>query len=139
MEVLNVVSVNTKTILLISSEQNLRDVLEACLLDLAGWQVLTAEDLLAGLGQAALDQPDAIILVMSKFGRDGFMFLQQLRKNTLTQEIPILLMISGAKWMDMELFEEYQVTGIIDDEIDPVMLPYRVANLLGWDDRDLLN
>ncbi|HBE17116.1 MAG TPA: response regulator [Cyanobacteria bacterium UBA11149] len=139
MEILNVVSVNTKTVLLISSEQNLRDVLEACLIDLAGWQVLTAEDLLAGLGQAALDQPDAIILVMSKFGRDGFMFLQQLRKNTLTQEIPIVIMISGSKWMDMELFEKYRVTGIIDYEIDPVILPHQVANLLGWEDRYRLN
>lgn len=126
-------------VLLISREQNLRDVLEACLIDLAGWQVLTAEDLLGGLGQASLNQPDAIILVMPKFGRDGFMFLKQLRRNSLTQTIPIVLIISGAKWMAIELFEEYQVTGIIDDEIDPIMLPHRVANLLGWDLGSQLN
>jgi DNA-binding response OmpR family regulator len=139
MKFLQVVSVNTKTVLLISSEQNLRDVLQACLSDLAGWQVLSADDILAGLRQAEITQPDAIVLVMSKFGRDGFMFLKQLRTNSLTQKIPIVLMISGAKWMDLELFEEYQVAGIIDYEIDPVILPFRVASLLGWDEHTQLN
>jgi CheY-like chemotaxis protein len=139
MEILTVVFVNTKTVLLISSEQNLRDVLQACLSDLGGWQVLTADDLLAGLRQAALTQPDAIILVMSKFGREGFMFLKQLRTNSLTQIIPIVLIISGAKWMDLELFEEYQVAGIIDYEIDPITLPYQLATLLSWDENAQLN
>ncbi len=139
MEILEIVFVNTKTVLLISSEENLRDVLQACLSDLGGWQVLTADDILAGFRQTVLTQPDAIILVMSKFGRDGFMFLKQLRINPLTQTIPILLMMSGAKWMDIELFEQYQISGIIDYEIDPVILHYRVASLLDWDDKLQLN
>ena len=139
MEVFKIVFVHTRTILLISEEQNLRDILEACLIDLGGWQVLTADDILAGFQQVVFTKPDAIILVMSKFGRDGFMFLKQLRTNSLTQVIPILLMISGAKWMDLDLFQEYQVAGIIDYEIDPVILPYRIANLLGWDDNAQLN
>ncbi len=139
MEILEIVSVNTKTVLLISSEENLRDVLQACLSDFGGWKVLTADDILAGFQQTVLTQPDVIILVMSKFGRDGFMFLKQLRINPLTQTIPIILMISGAKWMDIELFEEYQIAGIIDYGIDPIILPYRIASLLDWDDKIQLN
>ncbi|MBD0361265.1 MAG: response regulator, partial [Coleofasciculus sp. C3-bin4] len=54
----------------INSEPNLREVVQACLMDLGGWKVLTAGSLLEGLPQAVLHPPDAIILELSRTGID---------------------------------------------------------------------
>lgn len=125
--------ITTKTILLINSEPNVREVMQACLSDLGGWNVLTAGFLLEGLRQAVLHPPDAIILELSRTGMDEFRVLEKLRVQPITQKIPVVLLAARAKWLDSQLLERYQVAGAIANSLDPAMLPERVAKLLGWD------
>lgn len=126
-------TITTKTLLVINSEPNVQEVVQACLMDLGGWKVLTAGSLLEGLGQAVLHPPDAIILEISKTGIDEYRVLEQLRAHPETQTIPVVLMTARAKWLDSKLLQRYQVAGVIANSLDPAMLPERVANLLGWD------
>lgn len=123
----------TKTILLIHNEPNVQEVVQACLGDLGGWKVLTTGSLVEGLRQAALNQPDAIIVGLSMTGKDGFRVLEQLRAQPATQAIPVVLLATRAKWLDSQLLQRYQVAGVIGNPLDAAMLPSRVANLLGWD------
>lgn len=128
-----IAAITAKTLLLIHSEPSLREVMQACLMDLGGWKVLAADCLLQGLRQAVLHPPDAIILELSSTGRDEFKVLEQLRAQPTTQTIPVVLLATRAKWLDSQLLQRYQVAGVIANSLDPAMLAEQVANLLGWD------
>ena len=65
----------TKTILLINSEPNVREVLQACLSHLGGWQVLSTGSPSEGLQLAARNQLDAILFDLSTFGMNFSIFL----------------------------------------------------------------
>ncbi len=133
MMVRKVAAITTKTLLLINSEPNLGEVLQACLMDLGGWKVLTASSVLEALRQAVLHPPDAIILELSRTGIEGFWLLEQLRAQPTTQHIPVVLLTARTKWLDSQLLERYQVTGVIPNSVEPARLCELVASLLGWD------
>ena len=84
------VAMTTKLVLLIDDEAHVREVVEACLKDLGGWNVQSVASAHEGLDKLVVLQPDAIILALSTTGMDGFMFLRQLRANPLTQSIPVV-------------------------------------------------
>jgi CheY-like chemotaxis protein len=125
--------ITTKTILLINSEPNAREVMQACLSDVGNWNVLTAGSLLEGLRQALLHPPDAIILELPNTGMDEFRVLEKLRAQPITQKIPVVLLRARAKWLDSQLLQRYQVAGVITNSLDPAILSERVAQLLDWD------
>ncbi|MER3492468.1 MAG: response regulator [Mastigocladus sp. ERB_26_2] len=133
MNVLEEVTITTKTILLIDDEVSVREIVELCLKDLGGWNVLTVDSRAKGLQGAAFDRPDAIVLDLSMCGMDSFMFLEKLRNNPETQAIPIVLLSAKARWLDSQILQQYQIAGVILKPFDPVTLPVQIATLLGWD------
>lgn len=125
----------TKTILLIHSEPNLQELIQACLCDLGGWHVLTALSLAEGLKEAIDHTPDAIVLGFPTNDINGLRALKQLRAQLPNQLIPIVLLASSDKWANsqfLELMQQYQVAGVIPHSFDLIMLPVKIANLLGW-------
>ena len=64
--------------ILIHTEPNMQDVIQACLTTFAGWNVRVANSTLEGVQQAILSQPEAIILEVSVGEIDGLRFLKQL-------------------------------------------------------------
>jgi DNA-binding response OmpR family regulator len=135
MKALQVVSMTTKTILLLHKEPNIGEVIQACLTDLAGWNVRVASSTSEGLRQASLDRPDAIILEVSVGEIDGLLFLKQLRAQLATQGIPVVLLTLKAKWSDLQenWFQKYQVAAAIVNPLDPAMLAVEIAKVLDWD------
>jgi DNA-binding response OmpR family regulator len=135
MKALQVVPMTTNTILLIHKDPNIAEVIEACLTDLAGWNVRVASSTSEGLRQSILDQPDAIILESSVGEIDGLLFLKQIRAQIATQEIPVLLLTLKAKWSDLQesWFQKYQVTPVIVNPLDPAMFAVEIAKVLDWD------
>lgn len=135
MKALQVVSMTTKTILLLHKEPNIGEVIQACLTDLAGWNVRVASSTSEGLRQASLHRPDAIILEVSVGEIDGLLFLKQLRAQLATQGIPVVLLTLKAKWSDLQenWFQKYQVAAAIVNPLDPAMLAVEIAKVLDWD------
>lgn len=158
------VSLTTKTILIIKESSNMADIVQACLNDLIGWDVLIAEPNLQGLQQATIYQPDAIILIISlnkidEFiflvegmqekninmydaiisalyitSLDEFNFLENLKLQSETKKIPVVLLTTKPKCINLQYFQRYQqVVGVIANPSDPVLLPHLLASLLGWD------
>ncbi|MGI0483960.1 response regulator [Pantanalinema rosaneae CENA516] len=123
----------TKTILVIHHEPNMLEVVQACLSDLGGWNVLTATSPTDGLQQATLKQPDVIVLDLPLAGQHHLTLLEQLRSQSATQAIPIILLATRAKWLDRQQLQRYQVAGVITNPYDPVFLPGQISTLLGWD------
>ena len=123
----------TKTILLIDDELNVREIVELCLKDLAGWNVVTADCPLKGLESAVNNSPDAIVLDISIGGIDSFKLMNKLRSNPETLAIPIVLLSAKVRWLDSQFLRNYQITGVILKPFDPVTLPAQIAKLLNWD------
>jgi CheY-like chemotaxis protein len=134
-----VASMTTKTILLINSEPSVRELVQACLNDWGGWQVLCASSPSKGLQRAVQDQPDAIVLDLSSSTKDYFTFLQKLRAQSETQCIPVVVLTVGAKWLDFRRLQQFQVVGAIDYMSDPSKLSYQIATLLNWKEQSQLN
>jgi len=57
-----------------------------------GYQVIIAEDGVAGLELAAKDQPDIILLDIILPQKDGFMVLKELKENKITKDIKVLML-----------------------------------------------
>lgn len=129
----------TKTILLINSEPNVQELLQAYLSHLGGWQVFSTGSPSEGLRCANQDQPDAIVFDLSTFGMDFFTFLKRLRAQTGTQEIPVVLIATGAKWLNIKPLQTFHLAGFIDYSVDPANLPQQIARLLNWDEEPLIH
>jgi CheY-like chemotaxis protein len=134
MKVLAVVTVTTKIILLIHQQPNIQEVVQACLTDLGGWKVQAANSALEGLEQAKIYQPDAIILDASIGKIDGLRFLQKLRAQPTTKEIPVVFLVPNTKWLDLQQswFRLFEIGVVIVDPVNPGMLSFEIANVLGW-------
>ena len=130
-----VVGMTTKTILLIHKDPNIGEVIQACLTDLAGWNVRVASSTPEGLREASLYQPDAIIFEVSGGEIDGLLFLKQLRAQPVTQGIPVVIITLKAKWSNLQQswFQKYQVRAVRVNPLDPAMLSVEIAKVLGWD------
>lgn len=128
-----------KTILLIHSEANVREVVQSCLTDFGRWQVVSTGSPADGLRRARLEQPDAIILDLSLSGMNNFTFLEQLRRQPTTQTIPVILLSTGAKWMDARQLRQFQVSGVVGYCADLIDLSGQIAQLLGWEIQHFLD
>jgi DNA-binding response OmpR family regulator len=82
--------------ILIHTEPNMQEVIQACLTAFAGWNVRVANSTLEGVQQAILSQPDAIIVEVWVGEIDGLRFLKQLRTQPATQGIPVLILTYAA-------------------------------------------
>ncbi|HEY9647990.1 MAG TPA: response regulator [Chroococcidiopsis sp.] len=123
----------TKTILLASNEPTIREVLQACLADLGGLDVLATNISPDGLRQAEEKQPDAIILSLTTAADNGLVFLEKLKQNAKTQDIPVVLLIGRAKWLSLNIPERYYISGVVSDSMEPTLLLEKVKAILGWD------
>jgi CheY-like chemotaxis protein len=122
-----------KTVLLINAEPSVREVLHLSLTYASGWQVLSAGSVSVGLHRAAQEQPDAIVLDLFSLSEAYLSFLQQLRAQPETQDIPVVVLTTGAKWLDIKQLRQFYVVGAIDYTLDLTQLFRQIATLLGWE------
>ena len=117
---------------MIDDEKNLCAVIEACLENLGGWQVLTALSGSEGLKKAQVQQPDAILLDVMMPDIDGLTLFQELQKDGATQAIPVILLTAKVQSVDLAQFSQLGVAGVIAKPFDPLTLAKQVASLLKW-------
>lgn len=123
-----------RQILIVDDEDFIRELVQACLEDLAGWGTMTAasgEECL----QLAQKQPfDAILLDMSMPGMDGFEVYKRLQSNPITQEIPVILLTARVLSSDRNHFDKMGVAGVISKPIELTTFTTEIAEILGWDE-----
>jgi CheY-like chemotaxis protein len=121
-----------KAILVVDDEQAIRLVIQACLEDLAGWEVLLADSGTAAL-ELALEYPiDAVLLDVSMPGMNGLETLAQLRANPDTCDIPVAFLTAQAQSNDRALFTQLGIAGVIDKPFDPIALVGEVKRIFNW-------
>ena len=134
-----------KLILVVDDEAHLRELVQACLEDLAGWDTLAAgsgEECLHILQSIATSEygstygfvpVSAILLDVSMPGMDGFAVYEKLQENPATHAIPVILLTAKVLPSDRQKFDQMGVTGVISKPIEPMTLMSEVAEILGWD------
>jgi len=121
-------------ILVVDDEDLIRELVQACLEDLGGWETLAAASGEECLQIAQTKQFDAILLDMSMPGMDGFDVYERLQSNPMTQSIPVILLTAKVLPSDRDRFEKMGVAGVIAKPIEPTTLTEAIAEILGWDE-----
>ncbi|NDJ20501.1 response regulator [Nostoc sp. B(2019)] len=121
---------NTKQILVIDDEDDIRQLIQTCLEIMGGWKVLTATSGNQGLLLAQSSQPDAILLDVMMPDMDGLTTFQQLQANQTTKHIPVILLTARGRATEQRLFTQLGVRGIISKPFNPQKLAVQVAAAL---------
>ncbi len=122
-----------KRILVIDDEVDIRLVVQACLTLVGGFEVILASSGQIGLQQAAIAQPDAILLDVMLPELDGPATFGQLQANPKTRHIPVIFLTAKVRPADQERFLAMGVKAVIEKPFDPVLIAKQVATILGWE------
>ncbi|HEY9848715.1 MAG TPA: response regulator [Leptolyngbyaceae cyanobacterium] len=124
----------TKQVLIVDDEERLRELVQACLEDLAGWATLSAKS-----GQEALKLVreeaaaiDAILLDISMPDMDGFTVYEELQANQASRAIPVVVLTAKVLPSDRARFAQMGIAGVITKPFDPITIGDEVAKILGW-------
>lgn len=128
----DILDMSTKQVLIIDDEPDVRAVVQGCLEDIAGWDVVTAASGQEGLAKVRVDRPDAIVLDVMMPGMDGFSFLRELRTRPEGRSIPVILLTAKVNPTDPQVLFELSIKGIISKPFDPFKLTEEIADFLGW-------
>jgi CheY-like chemotaxis protein len=80
-----------RTALVVEDDESQRRLVSKALTE-QGWQVIEAENGVAGLRRLAEKEPDLIFLDLIMPQLDGFGFLSQVRRNAAWREIPVVVL-----------------------------------------------
>jgi CheY-like chemotaxis protein len=119
-----------KLILLIDSEPYTREVVQACLSDLGGWNVQSVSSTQAGLESLAIEPPDAILLDICLPGMNGMAFIQRLQDHPLGRSIPVILLTTKAYWFTPLQLLKMGVVKTIATPFNPLVLTDVVTQAL---------
>lgn len=89
-----------KTILVIEDEPDIRDSLQD-LLELEGFQAITAQNGTTGIELAYHHRPDLILCDIQMPDIDGYAVLSNLRQNPETATIPFIFLTAHQTWLNM--------------------------------------
>ncbi|MCC3404792.1 MAG: response regulator [Microcoleus sp. PH2017_10_PVI_O_A] len=123
-----------RLILVVDDQEHLRELVQACLEDLGGWETLVAASGEECLQIVQTQQPSAILLDVSMPGMDGIAVYESLQSDPKTRSIPVILLTAKVLPSDRAKFTQMGVTGVIAKPIQPTSLTVEVAEILGWDE-----
>jgi CheY-like chemotaxis protein len=123
---------STRKVLVIDDEDAVREVVQGCFEEVAGWQVVTANSGQEGWEKVLTERPEAIVVdpMMSEMGEVPF--LRVFSTNSATRSIPIVLLTARVDLVDPAAFSLLDVRGAIAKPFDPFMLVRQVAEFLDW-------
>ena len=102
-------------------------------LEMAGYEVQTAQDGAEGLAAVESFQPDLIITDVMMPRMDGYEFARRVRANPMTRFIPIIIQTAARnEAQDMRLGAEVGALGYITDPTDLDLLIARAQTLLDF-------
>jgi CheY-like chemotaxis protein len=119
----------------IDDEERIREIVQVCLEELAGWQVSKAATGQDGLARAQAEAIDAILLDISMPDIDGLRLVQQLQAQPETRSIPVILLTAKPLPTDPASWAEIGIAGVIAKPFNALTFPTQISNLLGWEQK----
>ncbi|WP_394196540.1 response regulator transcription factor [Litoreibacter albidus] len=99
----------SKSVLLVEDEPNIIEAI-SFLLERDGWTVRIHAEGTDAVEAVARVSPDVVILDVMLPGRSGFDILRDLRNQSGTRDLPILMLTARGQTKDRELAESYGVS-----------------------------
>jgi CheY-like chemotaxis protein len=123
-------AMSPKRVLVIDDEDAVREIVQSCFEDIAGWEVITANSGQEGLTKALAEIPEAIVLDVMMPGMDGIALLRKLQTYPTARSIPVVLLTAKDGLTNPIALSSLGVVGIIAKPFDPLELANQVARLL---------
>jgi CheY-like chemotaxis protein len=123
----------SRRVLIVDDDDAIREVAQASLEMVAGWDVVAASSGLEGLTLAVANPPDAIILDVMMPSMDGPTTFARLQADPRTHDVPVVLLTAKVQPAERRRWEALGVAGVLAKPFDPLQLSAQVADLLGWD------
>ena len=120
----------SKSILIIDDEEDVKEIAQMGLEMAADWQVITASTGKEGLQLAQHQQPEVILLDLMMPEWDGKETLKQLKANSQTNHIPVILMTAKTQSAIAPEITNLNLTGVITKPFRPLELPEQINNIL---------
>jgi CheY-like chemotaxis protein len=125
---------DTKTILVIDDEEDVREVLKIALETQRGYQVLEAPNGEKGLEVMQAEKPDLVICDLKVPKLNGYQFVVRTSKDENLQKTPIIILTSltsGSKKDDTDWRRSLGVSAFISKPFQPMNVINKVDELLG--------
>jgi CheY-like chemotaxis protein len=119
-----------KSVLVVDDEEDIRAIAQLGLEMGGGWTVFTASSGREALKMAADRQPDVILLDLMMPDMDGRETLQKLKANSLTQNIPVILLTAKIQKSDRDSFGDLDVAAVFAKPFRPMQLPEQISEIL---------
>ena len=120
----------SKKILLVEDDDNIRLITRTSLEGLTSWKVVEANSGLVALNLAGAEMPDLILLDIMMPGMDGPTTFSHLRENQATAAIPVIFMTAKVQTQEVEGYIKLGAAGVITKPIDPMLLPEQITGIL---------
>lgn len=117
------------TILIVDDEEDIRELI-ALNLAREGYDLLEAGDGLSALHQARHEEPDLIILDLMLPHKDGFSVFRDLRSDSRTHDIPVLMLTARGKLDDRLAGLQMGADDYLTKPFSPKEVILRVRNIL---------
>ncbi|MGH9156063.1 MAG: response regulator transcription factor [Acidimicrobiales bacterium] len=117
------------TILVVDDDPVIQQLLRVSF-EMEGYEVITADDGLAGLERARADRPDLMILDVMMPRMNGIEVARTLKSDPDTSSIPILMLSAKAQAADVSAGGASGVDDYVTKPFDPEVLLERVEGLL---------
>jgi len=122
----------TRRLLVVDDEERIREIVQVCLEDLAGWKVILAASAQDALTRAKTEAIDAILLDVSMPDMDGFTLAQELHAQQETRLIPVVLLTAKPLLTNQTPLADMGITGVIAKPFDVLTFSTQIAEMLGW-------
>ncbi len=116
-------------ILIVEDEQDIADLI-GFNLQRAGLEVLKAHDGIVGTEMALRERPDLIVLDLMLPGRDGYAVFRELRRDSRTVDIPVIMLTARAQTEDRIQGLEAGADDYLTKPFSPKELLLRVQAIL---------
>ena len=121
-----------KKILVVDDNTDILILLQYCLQDIGGWDVITASSGNEALIKVKVEKPDAIILDGIMPQMNGLMFLKELRSIPEMQSLPVILLTGSTILTEDIPLLDLDVVGTITKPFEPMLITQQIAQFLGW-------
>jgi CheY-like chemotaxis protein len=123
----------SRRVLVVDDDDAIREIAQASLEMVAGWEVTVASSGLDALDLAIADPPDAILLDVMMPSMDGPTTFAGLQADARTRHIQVVLLTAKVQPAERRRWEQLGVAGVLAKPFDPLALPGQISDLLGWD------
>ncbi|WP_237743554.1 response regulator [Pleurocapsa sp. PCC 7319] len=107
-----------KQVLLLSNTQDLGRIVQLSLEEIASWQVITVDISFQSINQAAIHQPDVLVLDTILPDVAGLDTLQIIHDNSRLKTIPLILLTERMQSSDRKLYASFDVDAAIAKPFD---------------------